>query len=217
MFWRSHLSIHLLCDDFKYTKEFIMTSTLYHLKINLFKCSIQAWFCSITLLLRRSVELNCKSTGNINQYLNYILHVYYGCKFLKFTFYENSEYLQFLKDKIVCSNLQSNVVTIHKNSDPLELCLQINFLRRQLKGILLYTQARTSLLRTFFLFKIRQLHILFTLFLSFFTKCLYKLVWLQNCNLHPMQMYEKHLNEGQFKSAETSTTSFNLEINVILD
>lgn len=105
-----------------------------------------------TLLLRRSVELNCKSKGNINQYLNYILHVYYGCKFLKLTFYENSEYLQFLKDKLVCSNLQSNAVTINKNSDPLELCLQINFLRRQLQGTLLYTQARTSLLRKFFLF-----------------------------------------------------------------
>lgn len=133
-----------------------MISILYHLKINLFKCSIQAWFCSITLLLRRSVELNCKSTGNINQYLNYILHVYYGCKFFKFTFYENSEYLQFLKDKVVCSNLQSNVVTIHKNSDPLELCLQINFLRRQLQGILLYTQARTSLLHTFFSFYLKS-------------------------------------------------------------
>lgn len=148
VFWRSHLSIHLFCDVFKFTKEFIMIFTLYHGKISIFKCSIQAWFCSITLL-RRSVGLNCKSTGNINQNLNYILHVYYGCKFFKFTFYENSEYLQFLKDKLVCSNLQSNVVTIHKNSDPLELCLQINFLRRQLQGILLYTQARTSLLHTF--------------------------------------------------------------------
>lgn len=131
-----------------------MISTLYYLKINLLNYSVQAWFCPITLLLRRSVELSCKSTGNINQNLNYILHVYYGCKFFKFTFYENSEYLQFL-NKLVDSNLQSNVVTINKNSDPLELCLQINFLRRQLQGILLYTQARTSLLHTFFLFNIR--------------------------------------------------------------
>lgn len=97
-----------------------------------------------------------------------------GCIFLHFM--KDQIYLQFCKTDLYCSNLQ-----FIETSDPLKLCLQI-LSRRQLQRLSFINKQDPACYMQF------SDICTFIQFSDFFTKCLYKLVWLQNCNLHPLRM-----------------------------